>query len=159
MHGQNHFKWYFTIYCALKLYILWYIYMQCALKILTILQNFNICFPTLEFRIYRIIGQCCVLLCCISPWRWPKKDETRTMLAVWLYTCISNCGAVVAISILKAHKYVLCPKSKMLDVRNILLPVYLTFRNRASYISDGHTATLQTPHFIYFFNKYTYWIF
>jgi hypothetical protein len=32
----------------------------------------------------------------------------------------------------------------------------LTFRNRASYIQDGHTATLQTPHFIYFFNKYTY---
>ena len=37
--------------------------------------------------------------------------------------------------------------------------LYLTFRNRASYIQDGHTATLQTPHFIYFFNKYTYWIF
>jgi hypothetical protein len=35
----------------------------------------------------------------------------------------------------------------------------LTFRNRASYIQDGHTATLQTPHFIYFFNKYTYWVF
>ena len=32
----------------------------------------------------------------------------------------------------------------------------LTFRNRASYIQDGHTATLQTPHFIYFFNKYMY---
>jgi hypothetical protein len=30
----------------------------------------------------------------------------------------------------------------------------LIFRNRASYIKDGHTATLQTPHFIYFFNKY-----
>jgi hypothetical protein len=37
----------------------------------------------------------------------------------------------------------------------------LTFRNHASYIQDGHTATLQTPHFIYFFNKHrpTYWIF
>jgi hypothetical protein len=32
----------------------------------------------------------------------------------------------------------------------------LTFRNRASYIQDGHTATLQTPHFKYFFNKYMY---
>jgi hypothetical protein len=32
----------------------------------------------------------------------------------------------------------------------------LTCRNRTSYIQDGHTATLQTPHFIYFFNKYTY---
>ena len=32
----------------------------------------------------------------------------------------------------------------------------LTFRNLASYMQDGHTATLQTPHFIYFFNKYTY---
>ena len=29
----------------------------------------------------------------------------------------------------------------------------LTFRNRASYIQDGHTATLQTPHFIYFFQQ------
>jgi hypothetical protein len=35
----------------------------------------------------------------------------------------------------------------------------LTFRNHASYIKDGHTATLQTPHFIYFFNKFTYKIF
>jgi hypothetical protein len=35
----------------------------------------------------------------------------------------------------------------------------LTFRKRASYIQDGHTTPLQTPHFIYFFNKYTYWIF
>jgi hypothetical protein len=32
----------------------------------------------------------------------------------------------------------------------------LTFRNPASYIKDGHTATLNTPHFLYFFNKYTY---
>jgi hypothetical protein len=35
----------------------------------------------------------------------------------------------------------------------------LTFRNRASYIQDGHTATLQTPYFIYYFNKYPYLIF
>jgi hypothetical protein len=41
----------------------------------------------------------------------------------------------------------------------ILLSVSLTFRNRASYMYDTHTATLQTPHFIYFFNKYKYWIF
>jgi hypothetical protein len=32
----------------------------------------------------------------------------------------------------------------------------LTFRNPASYIQDGHTATFNTPHFLYFFNKYTY---
>jgi hypothetical protein len=32
----------------------------------------------------------------------------------------------------------------------------LTFRNPASYVKDGHTATLNTPHFLYFFNKYTY---
>ena len=30
---------------------------------------------------------------------------------------------------------------------------WLTFRNRASYIQDGHTATLQTPHFIYIFQQ------
>jgi len=36
----------------------------------------------------------------------------------------------------------------------------LTFKNRASYILDGHTATLQMLHFIYFFfNKYKYWVF
>jgi hypothetical protein len=29
----------------------------------------------------------------------------------------------------------------------------LTLRNRASYTKDGHTATLQTPHFIYFFQQ------
>jgi hypothetical protein len=35
----------------------------------------------------------------------------------------------------------------------------LTFRNPASYIKDGHTATRNTPHFLYFFNKYRYRIF
>jgi len=35
----------------------------------------------------------------------------------------------------------------------------LTFSNHASYTSDGHTATLQQPHFMYLNNKYTYWIF
>jgi hypothetical protein len=35
----------------------------------------------------------------------------------------------------------------------------LTFRNPASYIKDGHTATFNTPHFLHFFNKYTYCIF
>jgi hypothetical protein len=50
------------------------------------------------------------------------------------------------------------------DVNFYLVLLYvhilaLTLRNRASYIQDGHTATLQTPHFIYFFNKYRYWIF
>jgi hypothetical protein len=36
----------------------------------------------------------------------------------------------------------------------------LTFKNRASYIQDGRTATLQMLHFIYiFFNKYKYWVF
>jgi hypothetical protein len=30
----------------------------------------------------------------------------------------------------------------------------LTFKNRASYIWEGHTATIQMLHSIYFFNKY-----
>jgi hypothetical protein len=29
----------------------------------------------------------------------------------------------------------------------------LTFKNRASYIQDKHTATLQMLHFIYFFQQ------
>jgi hypothetical protein len=29
----------------------------------------------------------------------------------------------------------------------------LTFRNPASYIYDGHTATHNTPHFLYFFQQ------
>jgi hypothetical protein len=29
----------------------------------------------------------------------------------------------------------------------------LTFKNRASYIQDGHTATLQILHFVYFFQQ------
>jgi hypothetical protein len=41
----------------------------------------------------------------------------------------------------------------------VQLYTVLTFRNRSSDMSDRHTATLQPPHFIYFFNKYTYWIF
>jgi hypothetical protein len=37
--------------------------------------------------------------------------------------------------------------------RHIFRPVgYLTFKNRASYIQDGRTATLQMLHFIYFFS-------
>jgi hypothetical protein len=32
----------------------------------------------------------------------------------------------------------------------------ITFRNPASYIKDGLTSTFNTPHFLYFFNKYTY---
>jgi hypothetical protein len=35
----------------------------------------------------------------------------------------------------------------------------LTFKNRASYIQGGRTATLQMLHFIYFFNEYKYWVF
>jgi len=35
----------------------------------------------------------------------------------------------------------------------------LTFKNRASYILDGRTNTLQMMHFIYFFNKYKYRVF
>jgi len=35
----------------------------------------------------------------------------------------------------------------------------LTFKNRASYIQDGGTATLQMLHFIYFYNNYKYWVF
>ena len=35
--------------------------------------------------------------------------------------------------------------------------IFQTFKNRASYIQDGRTATLQMLHFIYiFFNKYKY---
>jgi hypothetical protein len=36
---------------------------------------------------------------------------------------------------------------------------YLTFKNRASCIWDGRTATLRMLHFIYFFNNYKYWVF
>jgi len=36
------------------------------------------------------------------------------------------------------------------------LSTYLTFKNRASYIQDGHTPVLSILHFIYFFNKYKY---
>jgi hypothetical protein len=50
---------------------------------------------------------------------------------------------------------------KIFGFKNVLsdLRFPLTFRNPASYIKDGHTATFNTPHFLYFFNKYTYWNF
>jgi hypothetical protein len=35
----------------------------------------------------------------------------------------------------------------------------LTSKNLASYIEDVRTAILQMLHFIYFFNKYKYWVF
>jgi hypothetical protein len=39
-----------------------------------------------------------------------------------------------------------------------LFILHLTFKNRASYIKDGRTATIQMLHFvyIYFFNNYKY---
>ena len=41
-----------------------------------------------------------------------------------------------------------------------ILKSTLTFKNHASYIEDGRTATLQMLHFIYiFFNKYKYGVF
>jgi hypothetical protein len=36
---------------------------------------------------------------------------------------------------------------------------YLTLKNRAYYIEEGRTATIQMLHFIYFFIKYKYWVF
>jgi hypothetical protein len=41
----------------------------------------------------------------------------------------------------------------------IYLLNYLTFKNHVSYIQDGPIATLQILHFMYFFNKYKYWVF
>jgi hypothetical protein len=38
----------------------------------------------------------------------------------------------------------------------IIFKLFLTFSHPASYISDGHTATLQQQLFIYLVNKYTY---
>ena len=50
-----------------------------------------------------------------------------------------------------------------IECKQLLLSViawllaYLTFKNHASYIQDGRTATLQILHFVYiFFNKYKY---
>ena len=37
--------------------------------------------------------------------------------------------------------------------KNFRNRMYLTFKNRASYIKDGFTATLQMLHFIYFFKQ------
>jgi hypothetical protein len=43
---------------------------------------------------------------------------------------------------------------------NIHVEKQLTFKNRASYIQDGRTATLQMLHFIYIFSKkYKYLVF
>jgi len=41
-------------------------------------------------------------------------------------------------------------------LKSLLVPLtvrWLTLKNRASYVWDGHTATLQMSHFIYFFQQ------
>jgi hypothetical protein len=71
---------------------------------------------------------------------------------IYMYVCVCVCALLSSISwslSLLPHRHVTASETS----------VQLTFRNPASYIKDGHTATLNTPHFLYFFNKYTYWIF
>ena len=41
-------------------------------------------------------------------------------------------------------------------ILKMFLSVLSTFKNRASYIQDGRTATLRMLPFIHFFNKYKY---
>jgi hypothetical protein len=41
-------------------------------------------------------------------------------------------------------------------IKGIMLFLFLTFKNRASNIKDGRTATLQMLNFIFFFNNYKY---
>jgi hypothetical protein len=62
-----------------------------------------------------------------------KSDQPHTETSTWQHTALTT------------DIHVLCGD--------------LTFRNPASYIKDGHTATFNTPHFLYFFNKYPYLIF
>jgi len=38
-------------------------------------------------------------------------------------------------------------------VLDYILSLHLTFKNRASYIYDGRTATLKMLHFVYFFHQ------
>ena len=52
------------------------------------------------------------------------------------------------------------PESPCIALKDWIIIEQLTFKNRASYIKDGRTATLQMLHFIYiFFNKYKYSVF
>jgi hypothetical protein len=57
-----------------------------------------------------------------------------------------------------ADKSALLPEvfSRQLSTLQNVSDIYslsLTFKNRASYIQDGRTATLQMLHFIYFFQQ------
>jgi len=53
---------------------------------------------TMQMHVYDKISQCCVFLCRMLPWRWPKKAEACTRISVWLYSSLSNCCAVVGIN-------------------------------------------------------------
>jgi hypothetical protein len=55
------------------------------------------------------------------------------------------------------HSLPLVPVLRQMNPVMPFLISILTIKNRASYIQDGRTATLQMLHFIYFFsNKYKY---
>jgi len=71
----------------------------------TILHPF---FLILQLHIHDIISQCCIFLRWIPPWIWPKKAETSRRLAIWLYTFVSNCCAVVSINSVKITALFVC---------------------------------------------------
>jgi hypothetical protein len=63
---------------------------------------------------------------------------------------------MLAAMFIKNPPLVIVPRRMKPVPHAIVVSYFLTFRNPASYIKDGNTATFNTPHFLSFFNKYTY---
>jgi hypothetical protein len=66
----------------------------------------------------------------------------------------------ISYNIMKGTEFFVSLEMSVITEYNVMVnSEELTFKNCASYIYDGRTATLQMLHFIYFFNKYKYWVF
>jgi hypothetical protein len=91
--------------------------------------------------VYVIIRTCprFIILMCLSV-RLSVFRNTRQCISV---TPLSYCICII--------RFIF---SRYTIGRKCSFPPYLTFRNVASYIKDGRTATLQMLHFIYLFSTY-----
>ena len=84
--------------------------------------------------------------------RYQPEESLRLVDRVRLMIHLVSSNRLYVLSVGSIDKRVQDNRSSELRESDVVL----TFKNRASYIWDGSTATHQMLHFIYFFNKYKY---